>query len=345
MDRFDGYNFTNFSSILSDSLSTNLKWVNFITEDSDGNIWASDQQGNVSKYDRFNEKWYNFYPEYKESLVGVPPGNDLLFYPQPRSLLISPDNRYAYVGIWGFGLIRIDSKTGEQKYYQDDFKFIDQWFDINSADKMINEMEWLDERSILIATGDGLRVFDINEQKFIKEYFRSKNKSQGINWPEDRYWVRNFEIIDESNLWISAKNGIIYKADLKEETLENYSVITELSNNGAYDLFYDSIENLLWINIENTGIDILDLNDEKVLKLRDNNSSLSGNAFNNIIKDDQNNIWISSATEGALKFDPDKRKFTPYLRDYPNEMSLGFGVVWGMTFDNDNNLWLSLIHI
>ncbi len=35
MDRFDGYNFTNFSSILSDSSSTNLKWVNFITEDSD----------------------------------------------------------------------------------------------------------------------------------------------------------------------------------------------------------------------------------------------------------------------------------------------------------------------
>ena len=341
MDRFDGYNFTNFSSILSDSLSTNLKWVNFITEDSEGNIWASDQQGNVSKYDRFNEKWHNFYPEYKKSLLGVPPGNDLLFYPQPRSLLISPDNRYAYVGIWGFGLIRIDSKTGEQKYYQDDLKFIDQWFDINSADKMINEMEWLDEKSILIATGDGLRVFDIKEQKFIKEYFRSKNKSQGINWPEDRYWIRNFEIVDENNLWISARNGIIYKANLKEETLENYSVITELTNNGAYDLFYDSKENLLWINVENTGIDILDLNDEKVLKLRDNNSSLSGNAFNNIIKDDQNNIWISSATEGALKFDPDKRKFTPYLRDYPNEMSLGFGVVWGMTFDNDNNLWIS----
>ena len=233
MDRFDGYNFTNFSSILSDSLSTNLKWVNFITEDSEGNIWASDQQGNVSKYDRFNEKWHNFYPEYKKSLLGVPPGNDLLFYPQPRSLLISPDNRYAYVGIWGFGLIRIDSKTGEQKYYQDDLKFIDQWFDINTADKMINEMEWLDEKSILIATGDGLRVFDIKEQKFIKEYFRSKNKSQGINWPEDRYWIRNFEIVDENNLWISARNGIIYNANLKEETLENYSVITELTNNGA----------------------------------------------------------------------------------------------------------------
>ena len=34
MDRFDGYEFTNFSSIISDPSSTNLKWVNSITEDS-----------------------------------------------------------------------------------------------------------------------------------------------------------------------------------------------------------------------------------------------------------------------------------------------------------------------
>ena len=78
MDRFDGYSFTNFSNILSDSLSTNLKWVNFITEDSKGNIWACDQMGNVSRYDRFNENWQNFYPTYKDSLVGIPQGNNLM---------------------------------------------------------------------------------------------------------------------------------------------------------------------------------------------------------------------------------------------------------------------------
>ena len=119
IDRFDGYEFTNFSSIISDNSSTNLKWVNSITEDSKGNIWATDQQGNVSKYDRYNEIWSNFYPVYKDSIKNVPEGRNLNFYPQPSSIVISPDDRYAYVGIFGFGLIRIDSKTGEQKFYED----------------------------------------------------------------------------------------------------------------------------------------------------------------------------------------------------------------------------------
>ena len=90
MDRFDGYEFTNFANITSDSSSTNLKWVNSITEDSKGNIWATDQMGNISKYDRFNETWDNYDPIYKDSLTNIPEGANIMFYPQPRSIIISP---------------------------------------------------------------------------------------------------------------------------------------------------------------------------------------------------------------------------------------------------------------
>ena len=48
VDRFDGYNFKNFANVSSDSTSTNLRWVNSISQDSIGNIWASDQFGSVS---------------------------------------------------------------------------------------------------------------------------------------------------------------------------------------------------------------------------------------------------------------------------------------------------------
>ena len=50
-----------------------------------------------------------------------------------------------------------------------------------SADKMINDMEWLDDRNILIATGDGLRIFNINEERYVEKTFniRTKKKSLG----------------------------------------------------------------------------------------------------------------------------------------------------------------------
>ena len=50
VDRFDGYDFINYANVSSDSSSTNLKWVNAIAEDNNGNIWASDQFGNISNY-------------------------------------------------------------------------------------------------------------------------------------------------------------------------------------------------------------------------------------------------------------------------------------------------------
>ena len=194
VDRFDGYDFINYANVSSDSSSTNLKWVNAIAEDNNGNIWASDQFGNISNYLRSQDKWVNYYPIYKDSITNVPEGVNLEFTPQPRTILVSKDGRYAYVGVFGFGLIRIDSQNKSQKFYQDDFKFT-QWMDINGADKSINKMEWLDDKRILMATGDGLRVFDIEEEKYIKGYFRTKNKNLGVNWPPDRYWIRNFEII------------------------------------------------------------------------------------------------------------------------------------------------------
>ena len=212
--------------------------------------------------------------------------------------------------------------------------------DINGADKSINEMEWLDDKRILMATGDGLRVFDIEEEKYIKGYFRTKNKNLGVNWPPDRYWIRNFEIIDENNLWITAQNGIVYKANLVDETLENFTEKTNLSSSEARDLLFDKDNNQLWINIENIGIDILDINSNEVLKLRNNNSPLIGKEFNNIIKDNQQNIWISSATDGLLKYDPNKKKFQSFSKNTPKGFELDFSIAWGAHIDREGTVWV-----
>jgi len=329
IDRFDGYEFTNFSSIISDSSSTNLEWVNSITEDSKGNIWATDQQGNVSKYDRYNEVWYNFNPAYKDSIINIPEGRNLLFYPQPRSIIISPDDRYAYVGIFGFGLIRIDSETGKQKFYEDNFNYV-RGFELELAHKMVNEIEWIDEVNILVATGNGVRVFNTEKEVFSKDIFSGKNN-------ESRLWVNNFEKITESEVFLSTQKGVL-KSNIVEENIEMLSENLDITE-GNSDLFYNKKDEELWVNIGNVGIDIVDLKSKHVTKLRENNSPLLGKSFNNIIKDNQDNIWISSNFAGVLKYDPNKKKFKPFLRNSPKNMGLGIGVIWGLVFDEDGNIW------
>ena len=313
--------------------------VNAITEDGNGNIWATDQFGNVSNYKRALDRWVNYYPIYKDSITNIPEGANLNFNPQPRSILVTKNGRYAFVGVYGFGLIRIDSETGSQKFYQDDYRFA-QWFDINSADKMINEMEWLDEENILLATGDGLRIFNINEEKYTKEFLRTKKKNLGQNWPDDRYWIRKFEIIDKNNLWLAANNGIIFKYSIDTENLEDFSSSTNLSNIDATHILFDKDKNQLWVTIDNIGIDILDANTNNVVNLRNNNSAIIGKEFNNVIKDSQNNIWISSATDGLLKYDPNMKKFNAISKDYPIKMNLGFSIAWGAHIDKEGIVWV-----
>ena len=330
MDRFDGYEFTNFANITSDSSSTNLKWVNSITEDSKGNIWATDQMGNISKYDRFNETWDNYDPVYKESLTNIPDGANIMFYPQPRSIIISPDDRYAYVGIFGFGLIRIDSETKEQKYYEDNLDWI-RWFDFNSAHRMVNEIEWIDDTNILVATGNGLRIFNTISEEYTKTIFSGESN-------DSRLWVSNFEKINNSEFFLSTGQKGILKSNIKDEKIELLSDEIGISQ-GNFELFYNKKNEELWVNIENVGVDVVDLNSKKVIKLREDNSALLGKSFNNIIKDDQDNIWISSNFAGVLKYDPNKKKFKPLLRNSPKNMGLGIGVIWGLEFDDDGNIW------
>ena len=339
VDRFDGYNFKNFANVSSDSSSTNLKWVNAIAEDGIGNIWATDQFGNVSNYKRSESKWVNYYPNYKDLLTNIPEGSNLDFIPQPRSLVVTKDGRYAFIGVWGFGLIRIDSENGSQKLYQDDFRF-PIWSDINSADKMINDMDWLDDDNILIGTGDGFRIFNIKKEEYTSEFLRTQKKNLGVDWPDDRYWIRKFEIIDDNNLWIAARNGIIYRYKIDDNLLENFSEKTELSNIEATHIFLDKESNHLWITIDNIGIDILDANSNNVIKLRDNNSPIIGKEFNNVIKDNQNNIWVSSATDGLLKFDPNKKKFKAISKDKPKGYNLGFSIAWGAHIDKKGVVWI-----
>ena len=243
VDRFDGYDFKNFADVSSDSTSTNLKWVNSISQDSLGNIWASDQFGNVSNYKRSENKWINYYPIYKDSLTNIPEGANTNFFPQPRSILSTKDGRYAFVGVFGFGLVRIDSETGFQKFYQNDFKYT-RGFDISNADKMINEMEWLDDENILLATGNGFRIFNIKKDDYIQEYFKNENINYNVE-SDKRYWIRNFEIADKNEVYASVNEGEVFLFNFEDSSIVNISKKIKLTETNASDLLLDKSNNKL----------------------------------------------------------------------------------------------------
>ena len=78
-------------------------------------------------------------------------------------------------------------------------------------------------------------------------------------------------------------------------------------------ILFDKDNNQLWINIENIGIDILDINSNEVLKLRNNNSPLIGKEFNNIIKDNQQTFGYQVQQMDFSSMILTKKSFNPFL--------------------------------
>ncbi len=341
LDRFDGYEFKNYANILSDSSTTSLQYVNAIAEDSKGNMWASDAQGNVSSFRRFENRWINYQITYKDSLKNAE-SEDLRFYPQPRSIAISDDDRYAYVACFGLGLIRIDSETGEQKLYENDLEYAKEK-DNKYAYRMLEKIEWLDADRLLVATGNGLRIFDTRTESYTQNYFKITGIENKEDYVNARIWARDFQVIDSNHLWISTEKGL-YLGNLEKNSLRHFvhdpRNRNSLASNDLYEIYLDKENDQLWINVQNVGIDIMDTKSYDFIHLNESNSSLIGESFNNIIKDDQKNVWIASMTDGVLKYDPGKRKFKPLTKDSPKDLNLGFSSVWGTFTDSDKNLWV-----
>ncbi len=244
LDRFDGYEFKNYANILSDSTTTSLQYVNAIAEDSKGNIWASDAQGNISNYKRFENRWENHRIIYKDSLKNAE-SEDLRFYPQPRSIAISDDDRYVYVACFGLGLIRVDSETGEQKLYEKDLEFAKEK-DNKYAHRMIEKIEWMDADRLLVATGNGLRIFDTRNETYSQNYFEIpgiENKKEYVN---ARIWVRDFQLIDSNNVWISTEKGL-YLGNLEDGSIKHFAHDpinkNSFANNDLYEIYLDKENN------------------------------------------------------------------------------------------------------
>ena len=75
---------------------------------------------------------------------------------------------------------------------------------------MINEIEWIDDTNILLATGNGLRIFNTVEEIFTDDILSGENN-------QSRLWVSNFEKINNSEYFLSTGQKGVIKSNIIEE--------------------------------------------------------------------------------------------------------------------------------
>lgn len=245
---------------------------------------------------------YDFRTMRSQALLGGDSGNNAYV---PFSITMdATDNNLLWIGTEGNGLIRLDLSTNTY-----------QQFSFNNGDylsNLIQDLAWIDPARLLMATSNGLRIFDITTLRetenpsltpfdgmhfgFVKEFgegeiFAGTFDGQLIRLrfsgqtAESQYLI-NREYGDirflsmtkdrDGHYWIGSNNGVLH-FDPEFRFLKNYTTESGLPNNTIYSVQFDKL-GYLWMST-NLGVSWMDTRNETFTNFR-NVDGLQSNEFN-----------------------------------------------------------------
>ena len=332
LDRFDGYNFKQYTHDLKNKFSRSAGWVMDIAEDKKGDIWTVDNFGNFSFLQKASDKWTNYRIPARDSLL-LKSKKLPYYYGAPRTIYVDASTDKVWLGTIGMGLFSYDQKT--KKY--DQYLVHPDSVNKNGLHEVVSFVRKMSKDDLLVGTNIGMQFFNTEKHIFTK-IFNLKD-SMFLVAPND------CKIIGPT-IYVATRFGaFIYNTKTKELRTFKHENGNEhsITDNNVNGIHYSKNKNYLWFSIIGSGIDILNLTNNKFVHLNKYNAKDNGIVESNyadIFEDKDHNIWIGSAISGLLKFDPYKRVFGLMNKTFPSDFNMGINSTWGIMADSKGILWL-----
>jgi len=335
LDRYDGYTFKKNTHFLDDSTSLAKGWVLSLTENNKGDILLGTLVGNISWLNKKTGKFRNFANQPRETikkklkLANLPNG-----YGAILSLYLGADQNTLWCATNGLGLMRVNLSTGEQKTMAP-LKLIRNP-KLELADGVIFSISPLDANLLLLATGNGIKVFDIRTEKIVYQALRTSN-------PGDQNNCSEIISMGQGRYWVGTQKGIIEF----RRTGSTFQVVDvqipglDLSKSTIPSLMLDNKLGEVWFAANGRGLYVYHLA-SRTWKMMTNTNDirLDKCRFNRILQDKNGVKWIGTDTYGMLSYDLGKNKFGLYAKEATKNVGLGFYSTWGSYIDNEQNLWI-----
>ena len=332
INRFDGYEFKQYNHDIKNSLSRANGWIQEIREDAQGNLWTSDVYGHLCFLDRKKDVWKNYSIPIRDSLLNKNPKLPGWFG-AINKMYVDETKQEIWMATWGIGLLKYDITTQKYTPYlihpKDSVTY--------GFQELITQIKRY-QNKLILGTNIGLQYFDMGSKKLSKIF--NFTDSIFITQPTD------FQIVGDK-LYAATKYGaFIYDLKNNEKIIfaNKKGDDQTIADNAINSIYYSKSSNYLWLTFLNAGIDVINLTTSKIIHINNKVSKDYGIAQTNyttIIEDKDNNIWLSGDhSDGVTKYDPGKRKFGVYKKDFPSDFNLGFSMTWGIMLDSKNHLWV-----
>lgn len=331
LNKYNGYEFEIYKSVLDDTTSISNNRINAIDEDLNGNLWIGTNNG----LNYFNKKTNSFFRInlYKRLSFSNNPRkiiNDLLFDSSTNMLWVATNN----------GVIRMDlTNFGEN---EEDLKFsyyINDESNLNSLDNNnVNTILKDGNNHIWVGTnGPHLNRYNLEDDSFKRILIESKGDYELNHIPKkifidakNNFWIGN----DLSNLifWDRQENLFINRS-----FTENHVPIS--------DIYLDK-NGLIWISTDGYGLFLLDKNQVRIEQNIVNNFSdpfsLPNNKPSKVYEDSNGIFWIGSYDKGVSKLDLSQSAFGHYYYQADNPDGLNEKIVQSVLQDSQERIWLGV---
>ncbi|ELR71671.1 GGDEF domain protein [Fulvivirga imtechensis AK7] len=371
LNKFDGYQFTVYSSEVNNSNSLIHNYLNSVA------LYNKDHLviGSAGGLDILNierEEFRHFHTHNGEQLRFSAKGVNSLFVDENEILWLGSIN----------GLYRIDSLKGEMHHFThkgDDPESISNnnvTCITRASDGTLwvgteNGLNWLDRSGevfhryqndsinqkltdnyitaiyedrrgrIWVGTVNGLNLYKPATNEF-EHFFADKKNSSSLT--DSRITVLFHDSKD--HFWVGTRDGLNRLVEVdKGIEFFHYNHIENDPNtlsNGWISSIFEDRTNVLWVGTYFGGLNKYNLEGSKFKTTRHNQedpNTISSKIVRGILKDAEGNVWVG-ANPGLSKIDRKTGKVTRFFHDPNNPNSLPDDQIRSLCFDNNGLLWI-----
>jgi signal transduction histidine kinase/ligand-binding sensor domain-containing protein/CheY-like chemotaxis protein len=320
LNKYDGYSFTIYKNIPTDSRSISNNFITGIAEDKNGDLWIATWGGGVNRYDRAKDRFVRY---------TVNPSTNFI------NTVLVDSKGFVWVGANGGGLAVLDPRSGKTTNYKNDPS--------NPASISDNEIKTAIEDSrhrIWLGTvHGGLDLYDPSTHSFHRFMHNpGDNRTLSGNYAQRIYEDKG------QHIWVGTEGGL----DLFEPATGQFRHFrndpkqkNSLSTNTVLSLSDDDNGNL-WVGTDNGGLNILDrATGEFHVYLHDevDNNSLSNNSIHSLYRDPMGNMWIGTYSGGVNFFNKATNQFRLYKHS-SSPQSLSNNNVLDIQEDATHRIWV-----
>ena len=246
-------------------------------------LWFGTNAGYLYKFEIEKNKFTRYFSKDKHKDIKI----ICAIYPDPN------DKNILWLGSWGSGLIRFNTKTEEFQNYR---------HDLHDAYSIANDFPqklYFDNTGILWIGVQGAGIDKFDKKKLAFSY-----NVPALNKLNDKRVNSIYEDFSQKDslVWIGTFNGGLNKISLTENKVYYYKTDPNLKNsissNTVWELFNDN-QNRLFIGTNN-GLSYFDLKTFEAKTINFKNILKTHNIID-IFIDDLDNIWAASYNKGLLK--------------------------------------------